>query len=119
MIVDLSKPGIEKFILKKYQIWAMRHVWNRYADNEKPADSGSTWRYVNEILKEEKEKKSRASIIFFLDDKAEEGLLIKNTTTGKGGEKGLWTPNPEYPDEETFLKKMTDSAIEELKSGLY
>ena len=43
------------------------------------------WRHVNEALSEKSESRSRASIIFFLDDMVEEGVLDYEVTTGKGG----------------------------------
>jgi hypothetical protein len=118
LMVDLSKSGIEKYIPKEYQKLALRYVWKTYADDEKTVDSGKTFRWVNDILNKEDKSISRAAIIFFLNEKSDQGILIKSETTGKGGEKGLWKPNPQYPDEETFIRRMTYMAIDELKTEL-
>jgi len=98
----------------------MRHIWKRNKEKNQPGTSLTTHSYVNNAMNKETEEEviSRASIIFFLDRMDREGLLIKETTTGKGGKKGLWKPTPEIPDEETFVKTMTYNAIRELKSEL-
>ena len=43
------------------------------------------WRHVNKVLSEKGESRSRASIIFFLDDMVEEGVLDYEVTTGMEG----------------------------------
>ena len=50
--------------------------------------------------------KSRASVIFFLDDMTVDGFLVKDHKTGKGGSHGIWKPSPNFPCEEAYINEM-------------
>jgi hypothetical protein len=84
---DPSESGLRK-TLKEYQELALRFVWEV---GEEGANSGDVWRAVNERLGESKSI-SRASIIFFLNDKVDDGVLGFREATGKGGHHRVFFP---------------------------
>ena len=84
---DPSKPGLRK-TLKEYQELALRFVWEM---GEEGANSGDVWRAVNERLGEGKSI-SRASILFFLNDMVDDGVLRCKEATGKGGHYRVFFP---------------------------
>jgi hypothetical protein len=83
-VIDLSEKGFKK-IFQPYQEIVWRILWNS------PQQSFSTkdmWVKVNGELNPS--SISRASIINFMQDMAEQGLLIQEMETCKGGMRGLY-----------------------------
>ena len=95
---DPSESGLRK-TLKEYQELALRFVWEV---GEKGANSGDVWRAVNERLGEGKSI-SRASIIFFLNDMVDDGVLGFREATGKGGRHRVFFPVLDEAGYRTFL----------------
>jgi hypothetical protein len=79
IIIDPSKEGLEK-VLRDYQIEALRIIWN--SDN-KGLTSREVYQSVNRSLRNK--TISRASIINFLNDMCDEGVLKYEEETCKGG----------------------------------
>lgn len=79
IVIDPSREGLEK-ILRDYQIEALRIIWN--SDNK-----GMTSREVYQAVNRSLGNKtiSRASIINFLNDMCDEGVLKYEEETCKGG----------------------------------
>lgn len=79
IVIDPSKEGLEK-VLRDYQIEALQIIWN--SDNK-----GMTSREVYQAVNRSLGTKtiSRASIINFLNDMCEEGVLKFEEETCKGG----------------------------------
>ncbi|HIH87805.1 TPA: hypothetical protein HA344_01180 [Candidatus Bathyarchaeota archaeon] len=79
IVIDPSKEGLEK-VLRDYQIEALQIIWN--SDNK-----GMTSREVYQAVNRSLGNKtiSRASIINFLNDMCEEGVLKFEEETCKGG----------------------------------
>lgn len=57
-------------------------------------------------LADEDLHKSRASVIFFLKDMTKDGFLVDNKKTGKGGAHSVWSPSPDFPCEEAYMREM-------------
>ena len=76
--MDLSEKGLQMFF-KDYQIDALKAIWEH---NE--LNSRQVWEAVGS------DRISRASIINFLEDAVENGLLEKYEVTGKGGHRGIY-----------------------------
>ena len=80
----------------------MRYVW----DN---ADEGvisyDAWQHLISLA-DETVHRSRASVIFFLQAMTKDGFLIDNKNTGKGGEHSVWSPSPDFPCEEFYIREM-------------
>jgi DNA-binding PadR family transcriptional regulator len=79
IVIDPSKKGLEK-VLRDYQIEALQIIWN--SDNK-----GMTSREVYQAVNRSLGSKtiSRASIINFLNDMCDEGVLKFEEETCKGG----------------------------------
>ena len=80
----------------------MRYVW----DN---ADEGVISRTAHlhlHTLTDETLHKSRASVIFFLKDMTDDGFLVDKEKTGKGGKHSVWSPSPDFPCEEAYMREM-------------
>jgi len=82
--MDLSKTGYEMFF-KDWQVESLRYLWRVQPGG---ANSRAVWLNVNESLRG---SISRASIINYLNDMVDEGLLTYTETTGKGGYQRVYT----------------------------
>lgn len=69
-------------IFRDYQVMALDHV---YDSGDAGAGSGSTWTKVNQRLEKVERSISRASIIFWLNQCVDDGILGFRDATGKGG----------------------------------
>ena len=73
--IDTTKEGHD-VVFKPYMV----HVLNYLIGTDEPAGSNIIWTYANDI-----QKISRASVIFFLNKMVDDGLLVWEDGTGKGG----------------------------------
>ena len=80
----------------------MRYVWENADEGVK---SVAAHQHLATLI-DETLHKSRASVIFFLDDMTEDGILVKDEKTGKGGAHGVWKPSPDFPCEEAYMREM-------------
>jgi nucleoid-associated protein YejK len=76
---DPESRGLSK-VFKDYQQEALRAVWQ----SEEGANSREVWQYVNGEL-DGGGSISRASVINFLNDMVDEGVLDYHEESGKGG----------------------------------
>lgn len=86
LTIDTSGEGLE-MVLKDYQELALRYLWKLEGEG---ASSRDVWMQVNEDLKGDASI-SRASIINFLNDMVDEGVLSYTETTGKGGHRRIYS----------------------------
>jgi predicted transcriptional regulator len=82
---NTNEKGLQA-VLKDWMEVALRVIW------ESPVglNSRAVWIRVNEEIKPM--TISRASIIFFLNDMVEMGVLRGDKRTGKGGYQGIYSP---------------------------
>ena len=106
LIVDTSKQGLSK-VLRKYQELALRYVWEI---GDRGVNSRLVYFAVNEELPSERSI-SRASIIFFLNDMVDEGVLGFRDATGKGGHHRVYYP---LMDESEYIKQIVYTCITSL-----
>jgi len=76
-------------VWKEYQVIVMSYLWKI---GEEGAGSGKSWEATNLVLKESGKSISRASIIFFLNQMVDEGVLEYVERTGKGGHHRIYSP---------------------------
>ena len=88
--------------MKPYQAEVMKYVWD---NAEEGVISHDAWMHLKTLV-DETLHKSRASVIFFLDEMTEDGFLVKSSKTGKGGHHGVWKPSPDVPGEESYMREM-------------
>ena len=106
LIVDPSKSGLKK-VLTDYEIEALRVVWG---SPDKGCTSREVYVRVNEAL-EGIRTISRASIINFLNDMCDEGVLNFEEETCKGGSRRKYSPRL---DEDGFKKYIAKTVFESL-----
>ncbi|KON31475.1 hypothetical protein AC482_00725 [miscellaneous Crenarchaeota group-15 archaeon DG-45] len=93
-------------VLRDYQIEALRMVW----ENSSGATSREVYLQVNDALKGTRSI-SRASIINFLNDMCDEGVLKYEEETCKGGMRRKYFPGM---DEEGFKRHIAKTAFDSL-----
>ena len=103
---DPSSEGLSK-VLKDYQEEALRYVWEKGDDGVISRDA---WQHVNRQFNGDKTI-SRASIINFLNDMVDEGVLDYDEQTGKGGYHRVYKPKL---DESSFKKYLAMTVLESL-----
>ena len=87
---ETFENGLET-VWKEYQVVVMQYLW-ALEEDEEGAGSGKCWEHTNLVLKESEKSISRASIIFFLNDMVDEGVLKYFERTGKGGHHRVYSP---------------------------
>jgi len=106
LIFDPEGDGLAK-VLKDYQIEALRIVW---AKGDEGFISREVWQQANQTLKGIRTI-SRASIINFLNDMVDEGVLDYRRESGKGGYHRVYTPKM---DERGFKKHIIETVVKSL-----
>lgn len=104
--IDPGNVGLSK-VLKDYQEEALRYVWKK---GDEGVISREAWQHVNTQFDGEKTI-SRASIINFLNDMVDEGVLDYHEQTGKGGYHRVYKPKL---DESEFKKYVAVTVLESL-----
>ena len=77
--IDLGKSGLP-MLFKPYQQYLLEHIWDKVSIDE-PIGSGKSHAFIQTT----DDKKSRAAVIFFLNNMVDEGILGWHDRTGKGG----------------------------------
>jgi len=106
-IFDTSKKGLETVMLE-YQAICLRVIWEK---GEKGVSTSEAWLQVKKILIEEEKTISRPSIIRFMKQMDEKGILNYWEKTGK------WGPHRRYYpvyDEAEFKELIAKRIIEKL-----
>lgn len=104
--IDPSSEGLSK-VFRDYQEEALKYVWKNGGDG---VTSRQAWQYVNESFDGSKTI-SRASIINFLNDMVDEGILDYFEKTGKGGYHRVYTTKL---DEKEFRKFLAETVLSSL-----
>ena len=87
MKFDTSEKGLLT-LFKPYQPALLEHIW----ELNNPERTGITSGQAHEFLKGHPDSKSRASVINFLNEMVEEGVLDYEERTGKGGYHRVYYP---------------------------
>jgi len=107
IVFDSSEKGL-RTIMREYQDICMRFLWER---GEEGVNTAKAWLHINKILIEEEKSISRASIINFLKDMNEKGILNYREKPAKGGYHRIYTP---IFDEAEFKEHIARQIIEKL-----
>ena len=86
MKIDVNESGLAT-VFKPYQRYLLEYLWENVTEAD-PVGSGKAHEYIQTT----EDKKSRASVIFFLNDMVDEGVLGWHDRTGKGGHHRLYYP---------------------------
>ena len=108
MIFDTSEKGLLT-LFRPYQAALLEHIWELNNPERTGVKSGQAY----EFLKGHPDSKSRASMILFLNEMVEEGVLEYEERTGKGGYHRVYYPkmNREQFTQhvvKTITKKLTE-----------
>ena len=90
MKFDTSKEGLHT-LFKPYQAALLEHIWTL----NKPSRTGITSGIAHQFLQQNNDpeiRKSRAAVIFFLNDMVDEGVLDYEEKSGKGGYHRVYYP---------------------------
>ena len=108
LIFDPSEKGLRK-TLREYQELALRYLWDV---GEEGAGSGPVWRAVNVELQKHGDSISRASIIFFLNNLVDQGVLNFEQESGKGGMHRIYRPAMDEDEYKIYVvKTILESAL--------
>ncbi len=87
MKFDTDKEGLHT-LFRPYQALLLEHLWELNRESRVGVNSRQAHRY----LLDKPEKRSRASVINFLNDMVDEGILDYEEKTGKGGYHRVYYP---------------------------
>ena len=107
MKFDTSEKGLHT-LLKPYQAALLEHIW----ELNNPGRVGITSGQAHEFLQDHPDSKSRTSVIFFLNDMVEEGVLDYEERSGKGGYHRVYYPKMKR---EQFAKYVVETLITKLE----
>jgi predicted transcriptional regulator len=85
----------------------MEHIWELNGKEKTGVTSSQAYEYLQTLP----EKKSRASVINFLNDMVEEGILEYKEESGKGGYHRIYYPKM---DRDQFVKYVTRAITDKL-----
>jgi predicted transcriptional regulator len=111
MKFDMKQEGLLT-VFKPYQAALMEHIW----DQNKKEKVGITSGEAHQFLRDNPERKSRATVIIFLNDMVEEGILGYEERTGKGGYHRVYYP---LMDRDGFQKHITAKINSKLEKMLF
>ena len=108
MIFDTEKEGLLT-IFKPYQAALMEHIW----ELNKRERVGLTSGQLYDWLLDHPDSKSRASVIFFMNDMVDEGIMDYESKSGKGGYHRIYYPKMNREELErhvvdTITKKLNE-----------
>jgi len=109
MKFDTSEKGLLT-LFKPYQAALLEYIW----ELNNPSRTGITSGQAYEFLKDHPDRKSRASVIFFLNDMVDEGVLSYKERTGKGGYHRVYYPKM---DRERFAQHVAKTINDKLKEA--
>jgi len=104
--MDLTQDGLSTFF-KEYELEALRLLWK----SNPGLISREVWEQVNQ---NPQISISRASIINFLNDMAELGILNASTETGKGGHRSRYSPRYDEAQTKQYLRDAVKNKLNAL-----
>ena len=98
--------------LRLYEATVLNEVW----DSPEPMGSGAVWQVLKDkgirTNPDARNTVSQASVIFFLNDLVDEGVLDWNDATGKGGHHRLYYPKVSRED---YPKYVVEQVLEGMR----
>lgn len=104
--LDTTKEGLYT-LFKPYQVMLLEHIWELNEDGKDSVGSGRAHEYIQTTS----DKKSRASVIFFLNDMVDEGVLDFDDETGKGGHHRMYYPKMSRGEFAEYVVKQVAEAL--------
>jgi len=104
---DTSKEGLLT-LFKPYQAALMEYIWEMNERERTGYTSGQLYNW----LQDHPDKKSRASVIFFMNDMVDEGILEYESKSGKGGYHRVYYPKM---NKQQFASHVVDNITSKLR----
>ena len=112
MKFDISKEGLNT-LMKPYQAALMGNIWEINKENRTGIISREAHKYLHDTGDDEL-KMSRASVVFFLNDMVEKGVLEYEEKTGKGGYHRVYFPAMNQKQFESYVTKAIMDKLKEI-----
>jgi hypothetical protein len=109
MKFDTNEEGLLT-LFKPYQAVLLEYLWELNEKERVGQNSGQAYKF----LQDKPEKKSRASVIFFLNDMVEEGVLEYEEKTGKGGHHRVYYPKMDRDEFADYVVGQITSKLKEV-----
>ena len=116
MKFDTSKEGLHT-LMKPYQAAVIEYIWKINENERTGIVSREAHQYLHDTGDDEL-KMSRASVLFFLDDMVEEGVLEYESETGKGGHHRVYFPAMKPKQFETYVTKTIMDKLKEAVASI-
>ena len=112
MKFDTSKNGLLT-MFKPYQVAILEHIWDINSETRTGLTSSQAYVFLWETGDKEL-KKSRASVIFSLNDMVDDGILEYEERSGKGGYHRVYYPKMEREEFAKHVKKTITDKLNEV-----
>ena len=109
MIFDTGKDGLQT-LFKPYQVLLIEHIWELNRNTRVGINSGQAHRF----LQGTSEKKSRASVILFLNKMVDEGVLEYEEKSGKGGYHRVYYQKMDRKEFAVYVTELINSKLKEV-----
>ena len=109
MKFDTNQKGLFT-LFKPYQAELLEHLWDLNKKERTGFNSGEAHRF----LLGSPEKKSRASVIFFLNDMVDDDILDYEERTGKGGHHRVYYPKMNRDEFALFVTERITKKLNEV-----
>ena len=111
MEFDTEKEGLHT-LFKPYQALLLEWIWGLNEEEKVGVNSNQAHKHLGNSP----EKKSRASVIFFLNDMVDEEILTYEEKSGKGGYHRVYYPAMNRKEFEAHVKETIKAKLEEVFS---
>ena len=112
MKFDTSKDGLNTLV-HPYQVALIERIWEINKDSRTGLTSGLAHQFIQQNDDPEL-RKSRASVIFFLNDMVDEGILTYEEKSGKGGYHKVYYPKMNRDQFEKYVTKTITDKLHEV-----
>jgi len=108
MKFDTDKEGLHT-LFRPYQALLLEHLWELNRESRVGVNSRQAHRY----LLDKPEKRSRASVINFLNDMVDEDILDYEEKTGKGGYHRVYYPKMNKEEFSVYVTELIEKKLSE------
>lgn len=113
MEFDTEKEGLHT-LFKPYQALLLEWIWELNEEEKVGVNSNQAHKHLDNSP----EKKSRASVIFFLNNMVDEGILSYEEKTGKGGYHRVYYPTMNRKEFAAHVTETIKAKLEEVFTEL-
>lgn len=112
MKFDTSQKGLLT-LFKPYQVALLEHIWDINRADRTGLTSGQAHEFL-QLTGDRELMMSRASVIFFLNDIVDEGVLSYEERTGKGGHHRVYYPEMNREEFASYVTVTITNKLEEV-----